>query len=336
MNTVAGRIFVSHGARNAIVLAFRFGSMARGIILALITTASCRSTPGRSTNNDDSSEPHFSVPAGDVHLLAHSVGGGATLVVVNGGPGSSHHSIAGLESLASSTLRVVLYDQRGMGGSSAPADDKGYELDRYVADLEALRVGLGLPTIHVLGHSFGGLVAMGYAAAHPNRVASLTLISSRAPDWDDQQIAMNSFEKRLTKLLAENKIPRNPPPAVGDDCRAQSSAFLPVLFADPDFSRPLEETKTTSCSVHVREMTEKFLYGYDLRPKLKTLASPTLVLIGDADPFGEALGRATAKAFEAAPVQYEVLPKCGHFPWIECPEAFRPKVEEFLSKVAHR
>jgi len=136
-------------------------------------------------------------------------------------------------------------------------------------------------------------------------------------------------------MLAENKLPRNPPPAVGDDCRAQSSAFLPVRFADPDFSGPLEETKTISCSIHVREMTEKFLQNYDLRPNLKTFTSPTLVLIGEADPFGEAMGRATAKAFETAPVQYEVL-KCGHFPWIECPQAFRPKIEEFLSKVAHR
>jgi proline iminopeptidase len=244
--------------------------------------------------------------------------------------------MARLESLASPSLRVVLYDQRGMGGSSAPSADDGYGLDQYVADLDALRIGIGLAKIHLLGHSFGGLVAMAYAAAHPDRVESLTLISSRAPDWDDHKTAIGSFEQRFSKLLAEKKLPSNPPPSVGDDCREQSSAFLPVLFADPDFTGAIEETKTTSCSIHVRDATEKLHPGSDLRPKLKTFTAPTLVLIGDADPFGEEMGQATAKAFEAASAQYAVLPRCGHFPWIECPEVFRPKIEEFLAKVAHR
>jgi len=69
--------------------------------------------------------------------------------------------------------RPRLYDQRGMGGSSAPADDGAFGLDNYVADLAAVHDGLGVAKIHVLGHSFGGLIAMAYAAAHAERVASM-------------------------------------------------------------------------------------------------------------------------------------------------------------------
>jgi proline iminopeptidase len=306
----------------------RFAALA---LLALLVD--CRSSPPTAAAKPEASEPQF-VPAGDVRLWVRSVGAGPTLVVINGGPGASHHAIARLESLASPSLRVVLYDQRGMGGSSAPADDGAYRLDNYVADLDAVRDGLGVAKIHVLGHSFGGLVAMAYAAAHPERVASLTLVSSGAPSWDDHEAGNVGFSQRYAKLLAEKKIPADPPPAVRDDCREQSSAFLPILFADPDFKGPMEETKTTSCSVRVREATVKLMPGYDLRPKLKTFAAPTLVVIGDADPFGDA--RATVKAFESAHPQYAVVPKCGHFPWVECPDAFRPVVEEFLARVAQR
>jgi len=71
--------------------------------------------------------------------------------------------------------------------------------------------------------------------------------------------------------------------------------------------------------------------GYDYRPQLKAFAAPTLVVIGDSDPFGD--GSATVKALENARPEYALLPRCGHFPWVECPDAFRPAVEGFLARV---
>jgi proline iminopeptidase len=276
------------------------------------------------------------IPAGDVRLFVRTVGSGPALVLINGGPGASHHAISRLESLASSSLRVVLYDQRGMGSSTAPAAESAYSLDHYVADVDAVREGLGLAKIHVLGHSFGGLVAMAYAGAHPDRVASMILVSSGPPDSATHRAGNAVFEARYAKLLAEKKIPETLPPVVGDDCREQSNAIVPVLFADPDFKGPLEESKTTQCSVRVQAATGKLFREYDLRPKLKGFKAPTLVVVGAADPFGEAGAKATVQALERAQPQYAILPKCGHFPWVECPEAFRPVVEEFLAKVAAR
>ena len=303
-------------------------------LAVVVLPIGCRSAPSTAAPPPQSNEPGLIVSGGDVRLWVRSVGGGPPLGVINGGPGASHHCIARLESLASPSLRLVLYDQRGMGGSSAPVDDRAFDLDHYVTDLDAVREGLGLAQIHVLGHSFGGLIAMAYAAAHPERLASLTIVSSSAPSWEDHKAGNVKFEQRYSKLLAEKKIPADPPPAVGDDCRAQSSAFVPLLFADPDFKGPIAETKTTSCSVRVRDATAKLMPGYDLRPKLKAFTAPTLVVVGDGDPFGDA--RATVKAFESAHPQYALLPKCGHFPWVECPDAFWPVVREFLARVTQR
>ncbi|MET0595921.1 MAG: alpha/beta hydrolase [Polyangiaceae bacterium] len=310
-----------------------FARRYRGSFAALfLLTAACRSAPPAPPSTSTPDGSGFTVPAGDVRLWVRSVGEGPPLVVINGGPGASHHAVARLESLASPKLRVVLYDQRGMGGSSAPANDRDFDLDHYVADLDAVRNGLGVEKIHVLGHSFGGLVAMGYAAAHPERVASLILVSSNAPSWADHKAGAAGFQKRYEKLLAEKKIPADPPKTVGDDCRAESNAFVPLLLADPDFIKePLEEMKTTACSVRVRDATAKSMRGYDYRPRLRSFAAPTLVVIGDSDPFGDA--HAVMNALENAHPEYAVMPKCGHFPWVESPDAFRPVVERFLARV---
>jgi proline iminopeptidase len=307
--------------------------MALSVLVAGVL--SCRDNPPPQLAKPAAVEDRM-VPAGDVRLFVRTVGSGPALVLINGGPGASHHAISRLESLASSSLRVVLYDQRGMGSSTAPADGSAYSLDHYVADLDAVREGLGLIKIHVLGHSFGGLVAMAYAGTHPDRVASMTLVSSGPPDSETHRAGNALFQARYAKLLAEKKIPEDLPPVVGDDCREQSNAILPALFADPDFKGPLEESKTTQCSVRVQAATGKLFRAYDLRPKLKGFTAPTLVVMGEADPFGEARGKATVQAMENARPQYAVLPRCGHFPWVECPEAFRPVVEEFLAKVARR
>jgi proline iminopeptidase len=85
-----------------------------------------------------------------------------TLVTVHGGPGKSHEYLAVMERLTERGVTVVSYDQRGVGRSSGPAEASGYDLDAYVEDLERVRVGLGQDRIDLLGHSWGGIVAMAY------------------------------------------------------------------------------------------------------------------------------------------------------------------------------
>ena len=103
-----------------------------------------------------------------------------TLIIVNGGPGlDSQFTFRGLRGLASATRRVVAYDQRGVGRTPMPRIGNSlnldYTLDAFVADIEALRIRLGVDRIDVLGHSFGALLAVAYAAKHPGRVRSLIL-----------------------------------------------------------------------------------------------------------------------------------------------------------------
>jgi pimeloyl-ACP methyl ester carboxylesterase len=112
-----------------------------------------------------------------VQIFYRTAGAGDPLVVVHGGPGFDHGYLApGLEPLAESH-RLVFYDQRGAGRSTIVSDAGLLGLDAHIADLEAVRRHFALERVTLLGHSWGAMLAAGYAMAHPDEVAKLVMVS---------------------------------------------------------------------------------------------------------------------------------------------------------------
>src|SRR5579859_3183381 len=107
------------------------------------------------------------------------------IIAVNGGPGLSHAYMMqnDLWQRVGKNRFVVLYDQRGTGGSKRMQSGASQTMDDQVADLDAVRQSLGLEKCALLGDSYGGLIAMAYAAAHPEHVSKLILSDSAAPSW---------------------------------------------------------------------------------------------------------------------------------------------------------
>jgi proline iminopeptidase len=103
-----------------------------------------------------------------------------TLLALHGGPGATHDYLLSLNDLARHGYRVVYYDQLGCGRSELARDVSEYSIDRDVADLEELRNGLGLGRVHLWGSSYGGLLAIAYALAHPEGLKTLTSASGLA------------------------------------------------------------------------------------------------------------------------------------------------------------
>lgn len=122
--------------------------------------------------------PAFTAPDG-TELAYHVRGEGEPLLCVPGGPMRASAYLGDLGGLAAHR-RLVLLDLRGTGGSEVPADPATYRVDRQVADVEALRDHLGLDRLDLLAHSAGGDLALLYAARHPQRVRTLTLVTARA------------------------------------------------------------------------------------------------------------------------------------------------------------
>lgn len=100
-----------------------------------------------------------------------------TIVLLHGGPGGTHDYLLAFSDLADHGYRVIYYDQLGCGRSELARDVSEYSIDRDVEDLEALRRELQLDRFHLIGSSYGGLLAIAYALAHPKPIRTLVSAS---------------------------------------------------------------------------------------------------------------------------------------------------------------
>lgn len=265
------------------------------------------------------------IESGDAQLYVRRVGDpkAPTLITINGGPGISSHYMDSLEELAGADLAVVFYDQRGIGRSSeSPAS--GYALDRYVEDLDAVVTWTGASSVHMFGHSWGGFLALMYAVAYPDRIASLLLLGSMPPDSGSFSEGQQHLQARIAELQEKGVIPETLP----DDFCAQTIAIAPAYFFDPMFSLP-KEFGEVDCDETVAYGTFEKLGFYDRRKDVAGILGPVLVLWGEGDGFGLPMRDATLDALDAADVTAETLPECGHL-WQECPEDFFAPVRMFL------
>jgi pimeloyl-ACP methyl ester carboxylesterase len=151
------------------------------------------------------------VDAGGIRLHVQRMGPAdgraphATVVLVHGlltdSLASYYFTVA--PRFAAAGLDVVMYDLRGHGRSERPP--RGYTLDHNIDDLTALldRLGIDGP-LHLVGNSYGGTVAFGYAARHPGRTASLTLIESE-PATAAWAVKLGGILRRVTTELAHNE-----------------------------------------------------------------------------------------------------------------------------------
>jgi pimeloyl-ACP methyl ester carboxylesterase len=261
----------------------------------------------------------------DIHVRrAGNPDAGEILVAINGGPGQSSEYMLDLERLAGPDLAVVTYDQRGTGRSdSPPPQPDNFELADYVADLEAIRQTLGMEKIHLLGHSWGALIAIAYATTHPENTGMMILMGGASSSWDATQAGMRRFSQHLDQLQRAGVISSTLPSGVDE----QFEAILPAYLSDP--AAELEGWQAPTNNQRTNSLTWTTVRGYDLSASLSQLTLPVLILWGQDDPFGQEMAQATRDALVNAEVEYILLPRCGHY-WHECPEPFYSAVSNFL------
>ena len=139
------------------------------------------------------------VDSGGVRLAVRDSGGDATTAVLLHGLGTPQRSWDRVAPLLAPHLRVITYHQRGHGASAAASD---YSLDAFLADLQAVRDALALKHPLLVGHSFGGLLAVEHAAAHPGCVGVVGvdggLKVERPPvGWEEVQAQLDRPVSRL-------------------------------------------------------------------------------------------------------------------------------------------
>lgn len=253
------------------------------------------------------------------------------LCCINGGMIYDHSMLWPALSPLAAQRQIILFDLRGRGASTAPANAAEATIRDDAADVAALRRALGLRRWDLLGHSWGGGIAMLAAAGDAAGVRRLVLVDPVGPTsaWiaplrEAVLGRLDGAERDAVAGIPEASV-EEPDPAVQS---AYGRAVYPAWFADRDLAwrfRPPEALSATGSAVLARLRRE----GYDWRSELRALSTPTLVIHGALDVLPSAVSLDDARMLSNA--RQVVLPSSGHMPFWEAPERFFPLVESFLS-----
>lgn len=247
------------------------------------------------------------------------------LLVISGGPGTDHrylHAGGAFDSLARER-RVVTFDQRATGRSS-PAPETP-RIDDWVADVEAVRRSLGADRVDLLGHSFGGYLALSYAADHPERVRRMVLVASAAPDPSDNvQLLEQVYPERAERWRgARASLPDTFP-------AERIRLFFSMEFADPAWTdRYVDHVRGLRYDVAVNNALRRDMARRELDARVEGIDRPVLLLHGRSDAV---LAPVTSwRLHRRLPdSRFRVVERSGHLPFVEQPEAFVEAVLEFL------
>ena len=296
----------------------------RNLIVALLVAGVARAQDGSFTHAG--LERHYT-----------SAGTGESAVFLSGGPGLDVGYIKPVAEFLPDSYRRIFLEQRGTG-RSRPASAESLTLKTVVGDLEALRQHLKQQRLFLIGHSWGGLLAMAYAAEYPEHVERLVLIGSTGPtpkflDW---------FVDNINARLRPEDI------AVANYWKAAASRGVAASKVDLEIMRArtpgyfFERAKGLEFAAQAKEeelygdvmagIWKDLRKGWDLSAKLKNLARPVLIVQGHQDPMGDKTAEEIHAAITGSTLAY--IKRSGHFPWLEQPDRFPAEREGVLGKAS--
>jgi len=265
--------------------------------------------------------------------------GATPLLVLHGGPGAAHDYLDSLEDMATTGRRVVFYDQLGCGLSDRPDDPALWTIDFFVREVDTVRQALGLDKIHLLGQSWGGMLAMAYMLTKPEGVVSLTIASSPSsvPAWMVELARLRDDLPPTVQatLLRYEEAGTTDSPVYEEAslafyrrhlCRLDPWPHGLIRSMGPQMGQQVYLTMNGPSEFHVIGS----LRDFDLHDRLHEITTPTLVTGGRFDEVTPAI---TAAVHEAIPgSEYVVFEHSSHTAHLEERALYMSVLGDFLSK----
>ena len=282
-------------------------------------------------------EGYADVPGGKVWYKIMGEGDGLPLITLHGGPGSTHNGFAPLEALADER-KVIFYDQLGCGKSDRPDDLSLWNTERFVQELADLREALGFSSVHILGHSWGTMLATDYLLTQPKGVQSVIMSSPciSIPMWvKDCQNYIKQLDKDVQDTLTLNQK--------NGTIESQEYKSAVEIFnnkhVNPLHTKPeiLKSTAKQRGRIVYETMwgPNEFymtgtLAGYDRTDRLNEIKVPTLFSCGRVD---EATPETTGHYHSLVPgSEFVIYENSAHMPYWDEPERYINVVSDFMRR----
>ena len=268
------------------------------------------------------------VRIGDQLVHVERAGSGEAVVLIHGFGGSSRSWRRVIPSLAEDH-RVVAPDLNGFGWTERPREPEAYTLDGQARLVLAVMDTLGLDRAHLVGHSYGGGLALWIAAHHPERLRSLVLVDSTLPAYSVERRRSVAAWRPLVAVFVRTVALRSSFVRRG----LLRSVADPAVVTDELVSGYLERLKVDGAIEAYHGLTAN-VDGPRPEVDLASIGVPTLVVWGADDGLLAAhLGEQAARAMPNA--RFVAIPGCGHLPMEENSAALLDAVRPFLDEVAH-
>jgi len=260
------------------------------------------------------------------------------ILCLHGGPGATHDYLLSMADLAAHGYRVTFYDQLGCGRSQVPKNITLFVPERYVEEVDEFRKKMRLGKPHVIGSSWGGMLAIAYALKHQRNMATMTTVGglhSVPLTIREMERMKRGLPKDVQQTLAEHE-------AEGDYYNPDYLKAV-MAFYNKHLCRLSPWPRELTYSL---DHTSKPVYGtmngpneftiigntryWDVTDQLKSIKVPTLVLGGRYDEVSPVVAREIHKYVRGS--ELTIFPNSSHLPFWEEREAFMKRVLRFLAK----
>ena len=284
------------------------------------------------------------LPFREGHTYYRTVGectaGKKPLLLLHGGPGSTHNYFEVMDDLARRDGRmIIMYDQIGCGNSYIEGHPEYFNAETWIEELENLRAGLHLDDVHILGQSWGGIMALWYALDyHPRGVRSY-ILSSTLPSaklWEKEQ------HRRISYMSPAHQ-------------KALADALATGSYDDPAYFEALDTFMDQHCAPMMEELPEcvtrpkrsgresyivgwgpnEFtptgtLSGFEVTDRLHEIETPCLITSGQRDLCSPYIAKTM---FDRLPhAKWELFEYSGHMPFVEEHEKYVEILSAWLAE----
>lgn len=273
----------------------------------------------------DAGEFQAPVPGGGI--TGWRTGTGAPVLVLHGGPGLSDYTESLVAELGDG-FQAIRYQQRGLSPSVASGP---FDVDRHVADAVAVLDAAGAGRAYVLGHSWGGHLAMHLAVQHPGRLLGLVAVDplGAVPDGGAGDLDRNLSERTAPEQAARaRELDERAMAGAGsaEDALEGLAIVWPGYFSAPEKAPPMPPMRiSVECYAQTFASIGDHFERRTLERSLPALRVPAVFVLGADSPIPPAHGTASAALIPGA--RSRVEPDCGHFPWLERPGSVRAALE---------